>query len=63
MTVLNEMDRFHLVIDALQRLPQLRDISSYLKEEMAEQLIRHKLYIREHGIDMPEVINWKWEAN
>lgn len=63
MTVLNEMDRFHLVIDALNRLPQLKDKSSYLKQEMEEQLIRHKLFIREHGIDMPEIMNWKWEAS
>lgn len=60
MTVLNEMDRFHLVLDALKRLPQLGNKSAYLKQEMEDQLIKHKLYIREHGIDMPEIRDWKW---
>jgi len=60
MTVLNEMDRFHLVMDALKRLPQLGNKSAYLKQEMEDQLIKHKLYIREHGIDMPEIRDWKW---
>jgi xylulose-5-phosphate/fructose-6-phosphate phosphoketolase len=62
MTVLNEMDRFHLVIDALKRLPQLGATSAYLKQEMEEQLIKHKLFIRENGIDMPEIRTWQWET-
>ncbi|QNN43994.1 phosphoketolase family protein [Pedobacter roseus] len=60
MTVLNETDRFNLVMDALKRLPQLGNKSAYLKQEMEDQLIKHKLYIREHGIDMPEIRDWKW---
>jgi len=62
MTVLNEMDRFHLVLDALKRLPQLGDTTSYLKQDMEEKLIRHKHYIYENGIDMPEISGWKWHA-
>lgn len=63
MTVLNEMDRFNLVQDTLDRLPQLGGTTAYLKQEMKDKLIRHKNYIRENGIDMPEVKNWKWEID
>ena len=60
MTVLNEMDRFHLVEDALDRLPQLRDRGAYLKERARKLLIEHRAYIREHGRDMPLVAEWTW---
>ena len=60
MTVLNEMDRFDLVQDVIDRLPQLGDTAAYLKQEMKDKLIQHKYYIRENGIDMPEVREWKW---
>ena len=62
MTVLNEMDRFHLVQDAIDRLPQLGSTGAYLKQEMEDKLIAHSRFIREHGQDMPEVRNWKWKA-
>ena len=61
MTVLNEMDRFHLVRDVLDRLPKLKDRTAYLKQEMQDKLIEHKNYIRDNGTDMPEIRNWKWE--
>lgn len=61
MTVLNDMDRFHLVQDVLDRLPNLGDEVAYLKQEMQDKLIEHKYYIRKNGVDMPEVKNWKWE--
>jgi xylulose-5-phosphate/fructose-6-phosphate phosphoketolase len=61
MTVLNDMDRFHLVIDVVDRLPELGQGAAYLKQEMQDMLIRHRRYIREEGIDLPEVLNWKWE--
>jgi xylulose-5-phosphate/fructose-6-phosphate phosphoketolase len=61
MTVLNEMDRFHLVMDVIARLPQLGQRAAYLKQEMEDMLIRHRAYIRDQGIDMPEILNWKWE--
>src|SRR5680860_1306329 len=60
MTVLNDMDRFHLVQDVLERLPNLGDEVAYLKQEMQDKLIEHKYYIRKNGLDMPEVRNWKW---
>ena len=61
MTVLNEMDRYHLVMDVIARLPQLGQRAAYLKQEMEDMLIRHRAYIQDQGIDMPEVLNWKWE--
>ncbi len=60
MTVLNELDRFHLVIDTLDRLPEWTDKTSYLKEEMENKLIEHKEYIRKNGVDMPEIKQWHW---
>ncbi|MEO3402855.1 phosphoketolase family protein [Mucilaginibacter sp. CAU 1740] len=62
MTVLNEMDRFHLVQDVIDRLPQLGARASYLKQGMKDKLIEHRLYIHENGIDMQEVKEWKWGA-
>jgi xylulose-5-phosphate/fructose-6-phosphate phosphoketolase len=60
MTVLNDMDRFHLVMDVIDRLPQLGERCAYLKQEMLDKLIFHKTYIDREGIDMPEVLNWRW---
>jgi len=61
MTVLNGLDRFHLVMDTLDRLPQLKDKTAYLKQEMQDKLIEHTNYIRKYGLDMPEIKNWKWK--
>jgi xylulose-5-phosphate/fructose-6-phosphate phosphoketolase len=61
MTVRNDMDRFHLVIDVIERAPVEGDDASRLKEMMEEKLIEHKNYIDENGVDMPEIQNWKWE--
>ncbi|MGV8813542.1 MAG: phosphoketolase [Gelidibacter sp.] len=61
MTVLNDMDRFHMVQDVLDRLPNLGDEVAYLKQEMQDKLIEHKHYIRKNGLDMPEIRNWKWK--
>ncbi len=60
MTVLNEMDRFHLVMDTIDRLPQTGAKGVYLKQLMQDKLIAHKHYIRAHGKDMPEILDWKW---
>ncbi len=60
MTVLNEMDRFHLVMDVIDRLPQTGSKGVYLKQQLQDKLIEHKQYIRANGKDMPEILNWKW---
>ncbi len=62
MTVLNELDRFHLAMDVLDRLPQLGNRGAYLKQALKDKLVQHKQYIVQHGQDMPEVRDWKWNA-
>jgi xylulose-5-phosphate/fructose-6-phosphate phosphoketolase len=63
MTVLNELDRFHLVMDTIDRLPQTDSSAAYLKQYLKDKLLDHKKYICEHGEDMPEIRNWKWKIN
>ena len=60
MTVLNDLDRFHLAIDLVDRVPQLGAKVAHVKLEMSDKLFEHKQYIRRHGDDMPEVRDWKW---
>jgi xylulose-5-phosphate/fructose-6-phosphate phosphoketolase len=60
MTVLNDLDRFHLVMDVIDRLPQTGTQGAYLKQDLQDKLIEHKRYIRKYGQDLPEVRNWKW---
>ncbi len=62
MVVLNDLDRFHLVEDVIDRVPQLRAKAAYAKQAIDEKLIEHRQYICEHGNDMPEVRDWKWGA-
>jgi xylulose-5-phosphate/fructose-6-phosphate phosphoketolase len=62
MRVQNELDRFHLVIDAIDRLPQTGSKGSHLKQRLQDKLIEHKQYICRHGEDLPEIRNWKWSA-
>jgi xylulose-5-phosphate/fructose-6-phosphate phosphoketolase len=61
MTVLNDLDRFHLAGDVVDRVPKLQRIGGHFKQFLRNKLVEHKQYIYEHGVDMPEVLNWKWE--
>ena len=60
MTVLNDLDRFHLFNDVMERLPALGTRAAYAKHVIRGKLIEHKHYIARHGEDMPEIRNWKW---
>ncbi len=60
MVVMNEVDRFHLAMDAIDRVPRLKDQAVYLKQALRNKLIDHKQYISTYGEDMPEIQNWKW---
>ncbi len=61
MRVQNEIDRFHLVKDVVESLPQLGNRGSYLIQEMNDKLVEHKQYIHEVGLDLPEIRDWKWD--
>jgi xylulose-5-phosphate/fructose-6-phosphate phosphoketolase len=60
MTVLNDLDRFHLAGDVIDRVPRLRNIAAHIKQDLRNKLIEHKRYIAVHGDDMPEIRDWKW---
>lgn len=60
MTVLNEMDRYHLMIDVAERVPFLAKIRAYIREMAEGKLFDHKKYIEQFGEDMPEIRDWKW---
>jgi xylulose-5-phosphate/fructose-6-phosphate phosphoketolase len=61
MVVLNELDRFHLVQDVIDRLPQLGPRAAYFRQAIRDRLIDHKQYIEEYGEDMPEIVGWRWD--
>jgi len=60
MAVLNDLDRFHLVMDTVHRLRQTGEKGIYLKQHLKDKLIEHKQYIGKNGQDLPEIRNWKW---
>ncbi len=62
MVVMNDLDRFHLVGDVIDRVPRLAHRAAYAKQAIRDKLIEHKQYITEHGEDLPEIRNWRWEA-
>jgi xylulose-5-phosphate/fructose-6-phosphate phosphoketolase len=63
MTVLNDLDRFHLAADAIDRVPRLRERAAHVKQLVWDKLVEHRIYINEYGEDMPEIRDWKWAEN
>jgi xylulose-5-phosphate/fructose-6-phosphate phosphoketolase len=63
MAVLNDLDRFHLAGDVVDRVPRLQRVGGHFKQYLRDKLIEHKLYITRHGDDMPEVRDWKWPGS
>jgi xylulose-5-phosphate/fructose-6-phosphate phosphoketolase len=60
MVVMNDLDRFHLVGDVIDRVPGLGSRGAHVKQALRDKLIEHKEYIRRHGQDMPEILDWQW---
>jgi len=63
MRVQNDLDRFHIVRDVIDRVADTGSKGAYLKQRMQDKLIEHKIYIDRYGKDMPEILNWKWSAH
>ncbi len=62
MTVLNAVDRLHLAMDVIDRVPKLQTVAAHQKQLLKNKLIEHKLYIAQHGDDMPEIRDWRWPS-
>jgi len=62
MTVMNDIDRFHLAGDVIDRVPRLQSTAGHMKQLLRDKLIDHKIYISQYGDDIPEIKNWKWPA-
>jgi xylulose-5-phosphate/fructose-6-phosphate phosphoketolase len=60
MVMLNDLDRFHLVMDVIDRVPSLGSKAAHVRQMMADQRLRHRQYTRDHGQDSPEIRNWSW---
>ncbi|MGZ6621890.1 MAG: phosphoketolase family protein, partial [Solirubrobacteraceae bacterium] len=60
MVMLNDLDRFHLVMDVIDRVPALGERAAHLRQEMEDERVRHRAYTREYGDDPPDVRNWTW---
>ena len=62
MTVMNDLDRFHLAMDTIDRIPRIWEKGAYLKQMLKDKLVEHKQYIRKEGRDLPEIRDWKWKS-
>jgi xylulose-5-phosphate/fructose-6-phosphate phosphoketolase len=60
MTVRNRIDRYHLALDVVDRVPRLANHRPYVRHELENKLIDHKNYIEKHGEDLPDIRDWKW---
>ncbi len=63
MVMLNDLDRFHLVIDVIDRVPHLAENAAHVRQHMVDERMRHRAYTRDHGIDPPEVTDWRWPGD
>jgi len=63
MAVLNDIHRFDLVSDVIDRIDKLGPVAAYAKQAVRNKLIDHEEYIKEHGEDMPEIRNWRWSID
>jgi xylulose-5-phosphate/fructose-6-phosphate phosphoketolase len=62
MVMLNDLDRYHLVMDVIDRVPGLGERAGELRQQMSDERLRHRAYTREHGDDAPDVREWNWQA-
>ena len=62
MVMLNDLDRYHLVMDVIDRVPSLQARAATLRQHMVDQRVRAQRWTREHGVDMPEVTDWVWSG-
>ena len=60
MVMLNDLDRFHLVMDVIDRVPGLTERAAHLRQHMSDERLRHRAYTREHGEDPPALTGWRW---
>jgi xylulose-5-phosphate/fructose-6-phosphate phosphoketolase len=60
MVMLNDLDRYHLVMDVIDRVPMLRSRAAHLRQRMQDARLRARAYTRAHGEDIPEVAGWQW---
>jgi xylulose-5-phosphate/fructose-6-phosphate phosphoketolase len=63
MVMLNDLDRFHLVMDVIDRVPGLSQSAAHLRQDMEDARLRARAYTREHGDDLPEVRDWTWPGS
>jgi xylulose-5-phosphate/fructose-6-phosphate phosphoketolase len=63
MVMLNDLDRFHLVVDVIDRVPGLAEHAAHIRQEMVDERLRHRAYTREHGQDPPDVTDWCWPGS
>ena len=60
MVMLNDLDRFHLVMDVIDRVPGLGSKAAHVRQKMEDERLRHRQYTRDHGQDSPDILDWKW---
>ncbi len=60
MAMLNDIDRYHLVMDVIDRVPSLGSRAAHVRQEMVDKRLRARQHTRDHGQDAPEILNWTW---